>query len=106
MTKFVIILVSAAIIESIGVALLGWGLKDIQGVREVSVSEIVRVIKSGATNMKIVSGIAFEAVFFGALLYMMSTNAVSFVWPLNFCCTKPSRPLVGPVCCSLPSGRP
>lgn len=83
MTKLVIILVAAAIIESIGVALLGWGLKDIQGVREVSVSEIVRVIKSGATNMKIVSGIAFEAVFFGALLYMMSTNAVSFVWPLT-----------------------
>jgi drug/metabolite transporter (DMT)-like permease len=83
MTKFVIVLVAAAIIESIGVALLGWGLKDVQGVREITVSEIVRVVKSGVTNVKIIGGVALEAVFFGALLYMMSTRAVSFVWPLT-----------------------
>jgi drug/metabolite transporter (DMT)-like permease len=83
MARFAIILVVAAIVESIGVALLSWGLKDLQGVRQVSVSEIVRVAKSGATNVKILGGVALEAVFFGALLYMMSTRAVSLVWPLT-----------------------
>jgi len=83
MHKLVIVLVFAAIIESIGVAFLGWGLKEIQGVREVSLSEIGRVVKSGATNPKIVSGVALEAIFFGCLLYMMSTQDVSFVWPLT-----------------------
>jgi drug/metabolite transporter (DMT)-like permease len=83
MRKFVIILVAAAIIESIGVALLSWGLKDVQGVRKVSVSEIVRVVKDGVSNVKIIGGVALEAVFFGALLYMMSTKDVSLVWPLT-----------------------
>jgi uncharacterized membrane protein len=83
MAKFVIILVVAAIIESIGVALLSWGLKDVQGVREITVSEIVRVAKSGVTNIKIIGGVALEAVFFAALLYMMSTRDVSLVWPLT-----------------------
>jgi uncharacterized membrane protein len=83
MAKFVLILVAAAIIESIGVALLSWGLKDVQGVRAITVSEIVRVAKSGVTNVKIIGGVALEAVFFAALLYMMSTRAVSFVWPLT-----------------------
>ena len=83
MAKFVVVLVVAAIIESIGVALLSWGLKDVQGVREITVSEIARVVRSGVTNGKIIGGVALEAVFFGALLYMMSTRAVSFVWPLT-----------------------
>jgi uncharacterized membrane protein len=83
MARLILILVIAAIVESIGVALLSWGLKDVQGVREITVSEIVRVAKSGATNVKILSGVALEAAFFGALLYMLSTRAVSFVWPLT-----------------------
>jgi uncharacterized membrane protein len=83
MTRLILILVIAAIVESIGVALLSWGLKDVQGVREITVGEIVRVVKSGATNVKILSGVALEAAFFGALLYMLSTRAVSFVWPLT-----------------------
>jgi drug/metabolite transporter (DMT)-like permease len=83
MAKFVVVLVVAAIIESIGVALLSWGLKDVQGVREITVSEIARVARSGVTNVKIIGGVALEAVFFGALLYMMSTRDVSLVWPLT-----------------------
>jgi uncharacterized membrane protein len=83
MAKFVIVLVVAAIIESIGVALLSWGLKDVQGVREITVREIARVARSGVTNVKIIGGVALEAVFFAALLYMMSKRDVSFVWPLT-----------------------
>ena len=83
MTKIIIILIVAAVIESVGVILLTRGLKDVQGWREHTVSEIVRVAKSGVTNSKIIAGVALEAVFFGALLYMLSLRDVSFVWPLT-----------------------
>ncbi len=83
MVKIFVILIIAAVIESVGVGLLSWGLKDIHGMREVSVSEVVRMVKSGVTNYKIVSGVALEAVFFGALLYMLANFPVSFVWPLT-----------------------
>jgi drug/metabolite transporter (DMT)-like permease len=83
MAKIIIILIVAAIIESIGVILLTRGLKDVQGWRDHSVSEIVRVAKSGVTNGKIIAGVALEAVFFGALLYMLSLRDVSFIWPLT-----------------------
>jgi len=83
MTKIILILVIAAIIESIGVAYLSSGLKEVGGAREISVSEIARVIKDGATNARILAGIGLEAVFFGALLYLLSVRDVSFVWPLT-----------------------
>jgi drug/metabolite transporter (DMT)-like permease len=83
MAKVILVLVVAAIIESVGVALLSWGLKDVQGVREVSVREIARVARSGVTNVKIIAGVALEAVFFAGLLYLLSIRDVSFVWPLT-----------------------
>jgi len=83
MAKIFSILVAAAIIESIGVAFLAGGLKEINGVKEVTVSEVVRVAKQGVTNGKIILGVALEAVFFGARCYMMSKWDVSFVWPLT-----------------------
>ena len=83
MAKVLLVLVIAAVIESVGVVLLTKGLKDVQGWREVSVSEVVRVVKSGVTNTRIIAGVAFEAVFFGLLLYMLSLRDVSFVWPLT-----------------------
>jgi uncharacterized membrane protein len=79
----VLVLIIAAVIESIGVIILTRGLKEIQGVREITVSEIVRVVKSVLTNGKIIAGTALEAVFYGALLYMLSKSDVSFVWPLT-----------------------
>jgi uncharacterized membrane protein len=83
MTKIIVVLIVAAVIESVGVAFLGGGLKEINGAREISASEIARVVKSGATNGKILAGIGLEAVFFGCLLYMMSVRDVSFIWPLT-----------------------
>jgi uncharacterized membrane protein len=83
MAKIIVILVVAAIIESVGVILLTRGLRDVQGWREHTVSEIVRVAKSGVTNGKILAGVALEAVFFAALLYMLSLRDVSFIWPLT-----------------------
>src|ERR1700744_2567363 len=83
MAKIFLILILAAIIESVAVAFLRGGLKELHGAQEISVGEIARVIKEGAPNGKIVLGIALEAVFFGALLYMLSQRDVSFVWPLT-----------------------
>jgi len=90
MAKIFLILVIAAVVESFGVAILSGGLKEIEGVKQVTVSEVVRVAKSGVTNRKIILGVALEAAFFGALLYMLSKWDVSFIWPLTslgFICT-------------------
>jgi drug/metabolite transporter (DMT)-like permease len=83
MARIFFFLVIAAIIESVGVAYLSGGLKEIHGVKRASVGEIARVVRDGATNSKIVLGVALEAVFFGILLYMLSKRDVSFVWPLT-----------------------
>jgi uncharacterized membrane protein len=83
MTKILVVLIVAAIIESVGVAFLSGGLKEIGGAREISAVEIARVVKVGATNARILIGVGLEAVFFGCLLYMLSLRDVSFVWPLT-----------------------
>src|SRR5271155_4766945 len=83
MAKILLILIVASIVESIGIAFLSGGLKEIKGATEISASQIARVIKDGACNRKILLGIALEAAFFGALLYMLSKYDVSFVWPLT-----------------------
>ena len=84
MTKILLILIVAAVIESIGIAILSGGLKEINA-RDGNLppAQIARVIKDGACNGKILLGIALEAVFFGALLYMLSIRDVSFIWPLT-----------------------
>jgi len=83
MAKILLILLIAAIIESVGVAVLSGGLKQIRGAREITVSEVARVLKDGCTNGKVILGVALEAVFFGFLLYLLSRNDVSFIWPLT-----------------------
>jgi drug/metabolite transporter (DMT)-like permease len=83
MTKIFIILIVASIIESIGIAFLSGGLKEIHGATEITPSQIIRVIRDGASNGKILLGIALEAVFFGALVYLLSVRDVSLVWPLT-----------------------
>jgi drug/metabolite transporter (DMT)-like permease len=84
MAKILFILIFASIVESIGIALLSGGLREINA-RDGNLppGQIARVIKDGACNGKILLGIALEAVFFGALLYMLSIRDVSFVWPLT-----------------------
>src|ERR1035441_138869 len=84
MAKIFLILIIAAIVESIGIAILSGGLKEI-GARDGNLppGQIARIIKDGACNGKILLGIALEAVFFGALLYMLSVRDVSLIWPLT-----------------------
>jgi drug/metabolite transporter (DMT)-like permease len=42
-----------------------------------------RIIVKGATNPSVLLGVALEAVFFGALLYLLSQRDVSLIWPLT-----------------------
>jgi drug/metabolite transporter (DMT)-like permease len=83
MAKILFILVVAAIIESVGVAVLAKGLKQVHGAHQITASEICRVVKDYCTNGNILIGVALEAVFFGFLLYLLSGNDVSFIWPLT-----------------------
>ncbi|HTI69939.1 MAG TPA: EamA family transporter [Candidatus Limnocylindria bacterium] len=83
MTKLVLVLLVGLVLEAIGVVFLSRGLKVIGEMQQVSVSEILRMVVAGASNRHILLGVAFEAAFFGCLLYLMSHGEVSFVWPLT-----------------------
>ena len=83
MTRLVVFLLAGLMFEAVGVVFLSGGLKEVSGIKEVSISEVARVVGSGATNKKILLGIFFEAIFFGALLYLLSTRDVSLIWPLT-----------------------
>lgn len=83
MMKFVLILIVGLILEAVGVVLLSQGLHEIGEVKRITASEIGRVLVRGLTNRHILLGVAFEAVFFGVLLYLLSRNDVSLIWPLT-----------------------
>jgi drug/metabolite transporter (DMT)-like permease len=83
MTKVLSILLVALVLEAIGVVFLSRGLKEIGEVNRISAGEIVMLLKRGATHPSILVGIAFEAMFFGALLYLLSQRDVSLIWPLT-----------------------
>ena len=83
MWKFVLILLVGLVVEALGVVFLSRGMKEVGEMGRVSVAEVVRVVKAGATHPKILAGVAMEAVFFGVLLYLLSRADVSLVWPLT-----------------------
>ena len=83
MTKLISVLLAGLVLEAIGVVLLSQGLHEIGEVKSISFSEIGRVIARGATNHHILLGVAFEAAFFGVLLYLLSQRDVSLIWPLT-----------------------
>lgn len=71
------------VFEAIGVVLLSKGLKEIGEVSAFTAPEVFRIVKAGFTNRNMILGVFFEAVFFVALLTLMSKGTVSFVWPLT-----------------------
>jgi uncharacterized membrane protein len=83
MTKLLIILLAGLLCEAVGVVYLNKGLKEVSEVKKISVSEVLRVVKAGVTNRRILLGVFFEALFFGTLLVLMSKGTVSFIWPLT-----------------------
>lgn len=83
MTKILTVLLVALVVESVGVVYLGKGLQQIGPVQQVNASNILRLVRQGATNPNLLFGVALEAAFFGALLYLLSLKDVSLIWPLT-----------------------
>lgn len=83
MSKLLLILLIGLVFEATGVMLLKKGLTKVGDMQKVSVSEVIRLIKSGITSPLILLGVFFEALFFFCLLYLLSKGDVSFVWPLT-----------------------
>jgi uncharacterized membrane protein len=83
MTKILIVLLIALVLEAVGVVYLSRGLKQVGEVKKATASEVTRVIRLGIRNPSIQIGVALETVFFGALLYLLSQRDVSLIWPLT-----------------------
>ena len=83
MTKLVIFLLCALVLEAIGVVLLSKGLKQIGELQSCTAVEIGRLIGRGATNPWILLGTALETAFFVMLLVLLKRNDVSLIWPLT-----------------------
>ena len=83
MTKLILILVVGLVFEAVGVVYLSRGLKQVGGIKQARVTEVLRVVKRGVTNRSILLGVFCEAVFFGTLLVLMSRGDVGFIWPLT-----------------------
>jgi drug/metabolite transporter (DMT)-like permease len=83
MIQLLVVLLVALTFEAIGVIFLSGGLKQIGAAQQISIGEIGRFIARGVTNRNIVLGVFFEAIFFGALLYLLARRDVSLIWPLT-----------------------
>jgi drug/metabolite transporter (DMT)-like permease len=83
MTKVLIVLLCALTFEAVGVVLLSRGLKQIGSIDTVNLAGIIDLARRGMTNPSILLGVAFEAVFFVMLLYLLSQRDVSLIWPLT-----------------------
>ncbi len=83
MTKLVLFLLCALVLEAIGVVLLSKGLKQIGELQSYTAVEIGRLIGRGATNPWILLGTSLETAFFVMLLVLLKRNDVSLIWPLT-----------------------
>ena len=83
MSKYIVILLIALVFEAVGVVFLSKGLKEIGEVNRLSISEVAGIVVRGAKNPSLLLGVLFEAIFFGALLYLLSQRDVSLIWPLT-----------------------
>jgi drug/metabolite transporter (DMT)-like permease len=83
MLKLVSILLVGLVFESTGIILLKKGMNDIGGMHDYNVGEALRIARAGVTNPHILSGVFFQALFFGCLLMLMSRSDISFLWPLT-----------------------
>jgi drug/metabolite transporter (DMT)-like permease len=83
MTKLILILIVALILEAVGVVFLSQGLKQIGNVDRVTPAAIKRLVFQGVTNRNILTGIVLEAIFFAALLILLAKADVSLIWPLT-----------------------
>jgi drug/metabolite transporter (DMT)-like permease len=83
MTRVLIVLLLALVLEAVGVVFLSRGLKQIGEPEKLTAGEVAGVIRRGAVNPNILFGVLLETIFFGALLYLLSQRDVSLIWPLT-----------------------
>ena len=83
MSKIITILLIALVVEAVGVVYLSKGMKQIGEIEHINVAEVLRAARLGLTNPNVLLGVALEAAFFGALLYLLSRADVSLIWPLT-----------------------
>jgi drug/metabolite transporter (DMT)-like permease len=87
MTKILLILIVALCLEAVGVVLLRNGLKKVDEqmsqVQKPFLARTLHSIRLGVKQWTVVLGVVFEAVFFAALLYLLSQRDVSVIWPLT-----------------------
>src|SRR5213596_3747702 len=83
MTKVLIVLLIALVLEAVGVVFLSRGLKQIGEVEKLTAQEVARVVRRGVVNPSLLLGVALETIFFAALLYLLSQRDVSLIWPLT-----------------------
>lgn len=81
--KLLMILLAGLLCEAVAVVHLNRGLRQIGEVKQFNATEVLRLVKNGATNPHVVLGVFLEAVYFGTLLVLLSKGNVSFVWPLT-----------------------
>jgi drug/metabolite transporter (DMT)-like permease len=83
MTKLIIIMLFALVLEALGVVYLSTGLKQIGEPKNITVSEVGRLVGRGIANRNILLGVLMEAIFFISLLVMLKLWDVSLIWPLT-----------------------
>jgi len=83
MTKLFIILLAGLSCEAVGVIYLKEGMRTVGVVNQVSLMEILRVVKAAAANGPIWLGLLFETLFFVSLLVLISKSDISFIWPMT-----------------------
>ena len=83
MAKLLLILLIGLVFEAAGVVFLKKGIAQVGEMKAVSATEIVRVVKAGATSPTVLLGVFFEALFFVCLLVLLAESDVSFLWPLT-----------------------
>ena len=83
MTKLIVIMLNALVLEALGVVYLSSGLKQIGEPKSMTLSEVGRLIGRGITNKNILIGVLMETIFFVSLLVMLKLWDVSLIWPLT-----------------------
>jgi drug/metabolite transporter (DMT)-like permease len=83
MTKLIIVMLIALVLEAVGVVYLSTGLKQIGEPKSITLSEVGRLVGRGITNRNILLGVLMETIFFVSLLVMLKLWDVSLIWPLT-----------------------
>jgi len=87
MLKVIAILLTGLVFEAIGVVYLSAGMKEVRHVLDNGAGGVVaqgwRLIKAGAGNPHVLWGVAFQAVFFGCMCFLLTRQDVSLIWPLS-----------------------